>query len=387
MHWRTKVFIGLLTLLTVIVGYLKFTYTPPAPEELAQLPATPTPAPEDSLTATDVTRMLAVPYTVDATDPASESAQLEFIQKHKPGMVVLFGSRIASSSAKLAVQQIKLAYAGAGYEPIIAVDHEGGTVQRLSGTGFTKLPSWQVLCHQDRQERLDTLIQSAQELQAVGVNMVFAPVLDLGTSASPLGTRICSNDATLTASAATDFVNAFLRSNITSVVKHYPGIGTTTRDLHDSPDVIEGTAEQSLFNAVLSSTQNIGVMSAHVLVEEVAEDKPCSLSLDCLYALGIDHPQALILADALEMSAARFDTENPTQERRLPDVATDAVMAGNHVLIFGPTTTQSELEAVVERLKTEYTEHVDVRSSMQAAIIKIEKAAARYAQESETSGN
>lgn len=387
MHWRTKLFIFLLALLTVLIGYVKFTYVPSDPAPVANLEEAALPEATESVTVADVTKVLATSYTINANDPASESAQLEFIQEYKPGMVVLFGTQISSASAKLAIQQIKLAYADAAYQPIIAVDHEGGVVQRLNGTGFTRLPSWQVLCHQERQLRIDQLLKSARELKEVGVNMVFAPVLDLGNTTSPLGTRICSNDPTLTAGAATDFINAFLQAGITSVVKHYPGIGTTTRDLHDSPDTIVGTQEQTLFNAVLATSQNMGVMTAHVLVANTAEDKPCSLSPGCIYPLSIDHPNALIVTDAIEMQSARFDTENQTQERPLPAIAIDAVLAGNHVIMLGSDVPKNELEAVVERLKTEYTQNVDVRSNIRTSVVQVEKMMARYEQQSETPGN
>ena len=274
--------------------------------------------------------------------------------------------------------QIKLAYTNAEYQPIIAVDHEGGVVQRLSGTGFTKLPSWQVLCHRERADRLQLLQTSAAELAAVGVNMIFAPVLDLSANNPAMGTRICSNDPTLTATAAVDVVNSFLLAGITSVVKHYPGIGTTTRDLHDSADVITGTREQSLFNAVLATSQNMGVMTAHVLVENVAEELPCSLSEECVYPLLIDHPEALVLADALEMNSARTEPTNPDQLRPLPEVAADALRAGNHVLLFGRDVSMSDLEEVVSTLKTRYTESVEFRSSVKAAVLQQEKVSRRY---------
>lgn len=385
MPLRTKLFILVLALIAAGVGYLKFTYEPAAPEPQVALTATPEPTPEP--TPEDIVKLIAAPYEVDAQDAASESAQLKFIRENKPGMVVLFGSRIASSAAELVIQQIEIAYSDVDYKPIIAVDHEGGTVQRLSGTGFTRLPSWQVLCHQERERRLEQMLSSAEELAAVGVDMVFAPVLDLGSAGTPLGTRICSNDPSLTAAAARDYVNAFLKAGITPVVKHYPGIGTTTRDLHDSPDVVTGTQEQSLFNAVLSISQNMGVMTAHVLVEQVAEDKPCSLSAGCVYPLTVDHPQSLILADALEMDAARFEADDLVNPRPLPAVAEDAVLAGNHVLLFGPDVTMEELSTVVEHLKTRYTENVDVRSSMQASLEQIQRFSTRYEQQSETTGN
>ena len=377
MHWRTRIFIAVLLVCTVAIGYFRLTYTPQ--QSLTVLPS-PSPAsePELEVSPDDIVRTIAVPYAINGASPASQTAQLEFIQKYKPGMVVLFGSQVASDAAKLAVTQIKLAYTNAEYQPIIAVDHEGGVVQRLSGTGFTKLPSWQVLCHRERADRLQLLQTSAAELAAVGVNMIFAPVLDLSANNPAMGTRICSNDPTLTATAAVDVVNSFLLAGITSVVKHYPGIGTTTRDLHDSADVITGTREQSLFNAVLATSQNMGVMTAHVLVENVAEELPCSLSEECVYPLLIDHPEALVLADALEMNSARTEPTNPDQLRPLPEVAADALRAGNHVLLFGRDVSMSDLEEVVSTLKTRYTESVEFRSSVKAAVLQQEKVSRRY---------
>ncbi len=70
------------------------------------------------------------------------------------------------------------------------VDHEGGSVQRLNGEGFTILPSWKRMCNQTAELRQSSLASSAAELAAVGIDVVLAPVVDVSHSNIVLRDRV-----------------------------------------------------------------------------------------------------------------------------------------------------------------------------------------------------
>ncbi len=143
-----------------------------------------------------VSQLIAASVLVDEkfVDPvvASESSQVGWVLENNPGVVTIFGSRISQAAAKQAIATIKSTSSPSieGVEsisPWVAVDHEGGTVQRLNGKGFSVLPSWQRLCRQDRVASQISIEESAQELKDVGVDMIFGPVLDIAKSNRWLG--------------------------------------------------------------------------------------------------------------------------------------------------------------------------------------------------------
>ena len=91
-------------------------------------------------------------FTSKKDNEATESAENQIIDraeierlrldKLSPGFITIFGSEIASDSAKKKITEVKNLYEDNLLSPRFAVDHEGGAVQRLSGEGYTTLPSW-----------------------------------------------------------------------------------------------------------------------------------------------------------------------------------------------------------------------------------------------------
>ncbi|MBD2758873.1 glycoside hydrolase family 3 protein [Yimella sp. cx-573] len=123
----------------------------------------------------------------------------------------------------------------AGVRFLVAADQEGGQVQQLKGSGFTRLPSalaQGAMSPADRTNVVNTLVR---ELKTAGVNMDLAPVADTvppenPRSNEPIGRwgRQYGNDPAAAGAAVTDVVRTMQTGGLQSTLKHFPGLGRIT---------------------------------------------------------------------------------------------------------------------------------------------------------------
>lgn len=374
----------ILFLLAILTGYNYFfqPFTNLNPSSV-EVEVTPPPSPTPELSAAEkilqqltpeqkVAQVLALPLTVTDLNDSSSSASisLEFIHQFNPGTITLFGNSISTASAETVTAAIDQLTEQELITPLIAVDHEGGTVQRLRGTGYTRLLSWQQLCLLDSAERQSLLETSAQELKASGIDIVFAPVLDYGVN-SVLGSRICSDNPDEALASTKQYISIFRQNSILPVVKHFPGIGKTTQDLHTQFDrVLITDQDAQLYLDILDAFSNIGVMVTHVGVENQYQDIPCSLSKVCVDQITKQYPQVIVFSDALEMKSAAY---NPTGEdpKEIYQIAKEAIQAGDEVLVFGEKITSVQLEGMIVYLANTYKTDSTFAQQVDQAVLKL----------------
>jgi beta-N-acetylhexosaminidase len=164
---------------------------------------------------------------------------------------------------------------------LIAVDHEGGRVQRFRTDGFTHLPPMRRLGEQWMKDPLaatDAATASgfvlASELRACGVDMSFTPVLDLDFGASSvIGDRAFHRDARVVTMLAKSLMHGLLRAGMANCGKHFPGHGFVQADSH-----LEIPVDKRPLKAILAddarpyewlSTSLSSVMPAHVVYPKV----------------------------------------------------------------------------------------------------------------------
>ncbi|MBM3343489.1 MAG: beta-N-acetylhexosaminidase [Betaproteobacteria bacterium] len=166
----------------------------------------------------------------------------------------------------------------------IAVDHEGGRVQRFR-EGFTTIPAmreigalWEKNANKARQIAQDVGYVLAGELRAHGVDLTFAPVLDVDFKrSSVIGDRAFHADPDIIANAAQALVRGLNLGGMSSVGKHFPGHGHVRADSHHEVPIDDrpyGDIERSdlvpfrrLIEAGLGA-----VMPAHVIYPQVDAD-------------------------------------------------------------------------------------------------------------------
>lgn len=377
MNRSTIIFITILSAVAVLLGYNYF-FQPfsrteePDSTQVNVIVEKVINSPDSNLsTEQKITQLIALPVTLTRDELASDSGSLdpslEWIRDNQPGFVTIFGEKISTQSAQINIKLINQEYDSFGRYPLIAVDHEGGSVQRLSGDGFTKLPSWKSRCQaknddesasidESKDSEEDSLYeQSARELRQVGVQLVFAPVLDVASDNPVLKTRVCGADPEVVTRVSSKFISTFLDEGILSVVKHFPGIGKITKNLHQSFDRVSLEVDDIVvYRDILEKHPNIGVMISHVGVEDEYDDLPCSLSIDCVGEISNTFPETIIFTDALEMASAGFIDDETEVKKPLKQRALDALRAGNVVLVFGPRVNLDELSEVVDFLAASY---------------------------------
>jgi len=379
-HWTTKLLIFFLFILALISAYNYF--KKPFFKESTQSTAniSPAPIPEPSKTAKKelstkdkIAQLVVAPLDINELDKASSSSarMVRFITDYDPGFVLYFGEKISTKSAILAKKTIYGSFTETDYFPLIAVDHEGGLVQRLSGEGFTKLDAWQkVVSDYSSAQQKAIFNQSARELGAVGVNIVFAPVVDLASNSAVLKNRATA-DLEKVYSATSNFILSYSQNGLMSVIKHFPGIGSISQDPHNLVSTITlSKNDTEIFSRVLNKFSNIGVMTTHVRLENKFTGQVCSLSEECLSEFGKSYPKVLLFTDDLSMKSAKFQAGS-SQEKTISQVAVEAIKAGNNVLVFGRGVDASSLEEVIVTLQKEYEDSESFRNKVNSSVAKI----------------
>ena len=169
------------------------------------------------------------PVMIDIEGVTLSLLEQKKINHPNTGAVILFSRNYTSPEqiAKL-IQSIRDAREG---EILIAVDQEGGRVQRFQ-TGFTRLPPAAVFTqHPDLAESAGWLM--ASELLAVGVEFSFAPVLDIDCGVSEIiGNRSFSQDPQLATQLSSQFRKGMKSAGMAATGKHFPGHGAVALDSH-----------------------------------------------------------------------------------------------------------------------------------------------------------
>lgn len=331
-----------------------------------------------------VAQLMLMPVAL-SSDAKIDLDDQEVARTLQPAGLIVFADAADLESATEQVTSLREELEIPGF---VAVDHEGGTVQRLSGEGYTRLPSWQELCQQPVASISAQIERSAFELSQSGINMVLAPVVDVAAQNPVLKSRICSNDPFIVGERAQVAMVAYQRAGIIPVLKHYPGLGQSTVDTHQGFQAVPlPVRELTVYRRLLDIYPRAAVMVSHIGIEELNSSTPCSLSQACIEQLRQVYPQALVITDALEMDAAGF-TGRLTAGRLsgtaaasgsatldsltpLPDRAAAAIMAGNHILLFGDGVTAVEFTAIHQQLVGLYQENDAFRLQVDKSVKEV----------------
>ena len=214
------------------------------------------------------------PVMLDIEGTALTQEDRELLRHPNVGGVILFARNYESpEQLRRLTREI---HALRHPELVIAVDQEGGRVQRFR-TGFTPLPPMHMLGRQYDMNR-EQALQLAQncgwlmaaELRAAGVDLSFAPVLDLDYGLSEvIGDRAFHRDPEAVARLAGRFMAGMHDAGMASVGKHFPGHGGVVADSHHAlPEDRRGYSEllDDLRPYELLIAEGLaGVMVAHVV--------------------------------------------------------------------------------------------------------------------------
>ena len=205
----------------------------------------------------------------------------DWLQHDACAGVVLFTRNFAS---KAQVQELSQAIREAALRPqLVCVDQEGGRVQRFR-EGYSVLPPLEGfgrLYASDRQAALklaeDHAWLMASEIRATGVDLSFAPVVDLGRGNRAIGNRAFDDDPEVVAEFTRAYVRGMHAAGMGATLKHFPGHGSVLEDTHFDAAVDPRTLEEiralDLVPFVAGIEANAdAVMMAHVVYPAVSSD-------------------------------------------------------------------------------------------------------------------
>jgi beta-N-acetylhexosaminidase len=225
---------------------------------------------------------------------------------------------------------------------LVAVDHEGGRVQRFR-EGFTRLPAVRRLGEiYDRDPlRAKYLARAtgwlmAAELRAVGVDFSFAPVLDLDHGVSGIiGDRAFHSDPETVADLAHAYMSGMQKAGMEAVGKHFPGHGGIAADSHRELPVDPRSYADLATTDLLAFERMIhyglvALMPAHVVYPQV-DERPAGFSARWLRAILRQRLEfhGVIFSDDLDMAGARGAGSPPEGARAALAAGCDMVLACN----------------------------------------------------------
>ncbi|HEX7634804.1 MAG TPA: beta-N-acetylhexosaminidase [Noviherbaspirillum sp.] len=255
---------------------------------------------------------------------------------------------------------------------LIAVDHEGGRVQRFKTDGFTKLPPmsklgqlWDRDVFEATKAATDIGFVLAAELRACGVDLSFTPVLDLDHGQSGvIGDRAFHRDARVVTMLAKSLNHGLALAGMANCGKHFPGHGYAEADSHVAIPVDERDLEKILAeDAAPYGWLGLGlaaVMPAHVIYPKV-DKQPAGFSKKWLSILRKDMGfEGVIFSDDLSMEGASVAGS-------VVDGAHAALVAGCDMVLI--CNSPDKADALLEGLKVEAGVAAEASAARIAALV------------------
>jgi beta-N-acetylhexosaminidase len=244
----------------------------------------------------------------DGTNVSDDLAS--FVAAAPPAGFVFFG-RNATSLAQVRELTDALRSLYAQAPPLLAVDQEGGRVARLHDR-VEGIPSMMALAATDDETLANRAgAQIGFDLRRAGMNLDFAPVLDLATDPgnTVIGTRSFGDDPQRVTKLAHAVAVGLESSGIVATCKHFPGHGATAADSHLELPVVEldqatlQTRDLAPFVALLPQAR--AAMTAHLVVRAIDERWPATASRAALTDLLRDrlHFKGVCFTDCMQMKA------------------------------------------------------------------------------------
>lgn len=280
------------------------------------------------------------PVMLDVVGTALTADDIRRLQHPLVGGVILFARNFdncrqlkALTDSIHAVRQSKL---------LIAVDHEGGRVQRFRD-GFTKIPAMREFGRiwDKNHKKAKALAEEAgwvmaAELRAHGVDFTFAPILDMDYGDSlVIGDRAFHLDPQAINDLAFAVMQGLKKGGMPAVGKHFPGHGYVTADSHVSMPIDDRTFDEIAQNdmqpfRMLIDDHIPAIMPAHVIYSQV-DDKPAGFSTRWLQKvlrerLGFT---GAIFSDDLSMEAATAGGDVTTRALAALNAGCDMVLLCN----------------------------------------------------------
>jgi beta-N-acetylhexosaminidase len=248
-----------------------------------------------------------------------------------------------------------------GAKLFIAIDQEGGAVDRLkTRNGFPKTKSAAEMGEGDGSETAYYAEQTARLLSGMGINLNFAPCVDLNLNPrNPIIGRIgrsFSSDPEVVTSHAALWIDAHSRFGVFSCLKHFPGHGSSQGDTHrGAVDVSLSWRESELFpyRELIAVNAVRFVMTSHVFNSALDPEYPATLSQPTLEGvlrndLGFT---GLIVSDDLDMAAVKANYSLETALEKAVNAGVDILCFSNNGAVFDPSIAERSINIIYDLIR------------------------------------
>ncbi len=268
-----------------------------------------------------------------------DSEDKEILEHPLAGGLILFGRNFADCEQLAAL--VKSARIAAKRPILIAVDHEGGRVQRFR-QGFTRLPSAGALAkHLPQATALNMAKQvgwmMAAELLAMDIDISFAPVLDINAESEVIGDRGFAENRDDVAALSAMYAQGMREAGMKTTGKHFPGHGNVKADSHIALPIDSRSKQQIFsddlfpFKTLMSKGLLDAVMPAHVVYEQL-DSWPAGFSEYWIKTvlkqeLGFN---GVVISDDMSMHGASFAGSYLERAERALLAGCDLILACNN---------------------------------------------------------
>ncbi|MDD9893386.1 MAG: beta-N-acetylhexosaminidase, partial [Gammaproteobacteria bacterium] len=280
------------------------------------------------------------PVMLDVEGHELTAEDKELLAHPSVGGLILFARNF--DSVEQVTQLVKSIRAARKGELIIAVDHEGGRVQRFR-EGFTKLPTAQTIGSEYAQapkkakanaKALGLLL--ALELRSIDIDLAFAPVLDLDYGCSSvIGDRAWHQEPDSLIALTKATMAGMRAAGMAATGKHYPGHGGIEADSHlelpvDDRSFIQLQKDIQPFKALIEDGLE-SIMPAHVLYPQIDPEQPAGFS--AVWTKGILRQElgfdGVVFSDDLSMAGAAASGNHADRARLALEADCDVALVCN----------------------------------------------------------
>ncbi|EAH8299530.1 glycoside hydrolase family 3 N-terminal domain-containing protein [Campylobacter fetus] len=200
------------------------------------------------------------------------------------GGVMLLARNISTKDELIKLTK-KLSSSKSKHKLLIAIDEEGGKVSRfINKDGFKHFPSAYEVGSKMNLNKAGIIYKDmADQLKNLGINMNFAPVVDVyNPNSSIIGqkNRAFSKNPDEVIAYSSEFIKSFDKANIKTVLKHFPGHGNAIKDTHKEKTVVDNYDFDELkpYFELIKRGQASFIMVAHVYIPNLDDKNPAVLS-------------------------------------------------------------------------------------------------------------
>lgn len=289
---------------------------------------------ENMSTEEKIAQMLILNYDKSEID----SETIKYMKTTPPsGFIMMKGSITTYEKTRENIEKLK---SSSKIPLIVSIDQEGGSVQKLKNlTDITPIDiPYMYDLGKTKDENLAYNVGKviAEEVRTIGINVDFAPVIDIYSNPSNqvIGKRSFSEDPKEVSNMAISLSKGMKDNEVIPVFKHFPGHGDTETDSHEGLPIIEKNLENLNnlefipFKKAIETGAEI-IMVGHIALPNITGDNtPSTLSKKVIDILKDDlNYKGLIVTDALNMKAL---TDNYTNE----EIYIKAIEAGCDLLLM-----------------------------------------------------